>query len=119
MGGGSETALAEWVEQQLEDVESALASRIRVALGPNDVAATLRDAPQVLLRAATARLEALVTDGCVARESAIELLTVDALVTLACEALAEAQDDVEAIAGGTTAMLRAIAQTMPQLDGAA
>jgi len=117
--GGSEMPLAAWVEARLVDVDAGLASRVRDAIGATDASATVRDAPNVLLRAATARLTPLAADGCVARESAIELLAVDALVTLACEALADACEDPRGIIDGTTQMVRAIAATMPELDGAA
>jgi len=117
--GGSEMALAAWVEARLVDVDAGLASRVRDAIGATDASATVRDAPNVLLRAATARLTRLAAEGCVARETATELLAVDTLVTLACEALADACDAPADIAAGTTEMLRAIAATMPELDGAA
>ena len=117
--GGSEMPLAAWVEARLADVDAGLASRVRDAIGVADASATVRDAPNVLLRAATARLAPLAGEGCVARESAIELLAVDTLVTLACEALADACDTSADITTGTTRMLRAIAATMPEPDGAA
>jgi hypothetical protein len=119
MSGGGETALAEWLEARLVDVDAALASRVRDAVGAVGAAATLRDGAEALLRAATARLEPLAAAGCVARESAIELLAVDALVTLACEALADSCDDASCIVEGATRMVHAIAATMPAPGGAA
>lgn len=117
--GGSGTTLAAWMEARLADVDAELASRMREAIGPSASTTTLRDAPELLLHAATSRLQPLALDGCVARESAIELLAVDALVTLACEALADACADTTCIVDATTRMVHAIAATLPELDGAA
>lgn len=116
---GHSERLAEWVDARLGDVDVALAARVRAAIGPADVDATVADAPRVLVRAAVARLEPLARDGCTARESAIELLAVDALVTLACEALADTCGSTDGIVDSATAMVRTIAAAMPQLDGAA
>jgi hypothetical protein len=118
MSGGGETALAEWLEARLVDVDAALASRVRDAVGAVGAAATLRDGAEALLRAATARLEPLAAAGCIARESAIELLAVDTLVTLACEAMADAHEDPATIVDGATTMVRTLAATMPSLGGA-
>lgn len=111
--------LAEWLDARLRGVDDELATRIRSALDTAAGASGVSEAPSVLLRAAVARLAPLAADGCVARESAIDLLAVDALVTLACEALADVSDDGDAIVTGATAMVRPIAATMPELDGAA
>lgn len=111
--------LADWVDARLEGVESELATRVRSAIDDAAPDATVADAPRALIAAAVARLEPLATDGCTARESAADLLAVDALVTLACEALADTCTSVDEIAGGATAMIRAIAATLPELDGAA
>jgi len=111
--------LADWVEARLEGVERELATRVRSAIGDIAPDATVLDAPRALIAAAVTRLAPLATDGCTARESAADLLAVDALVTLACEALADAATSVEGIADSATAMIRAIAATLPELDGAA
>src|SRR5690348_17964076 len=118
-GGGSGMALAEWIEARLAGVDADLASRVRDAIGRIDDSVTVRDGAGVLLQAATSRLAPLATDGCVARESAIALLAVDTLVTLACEALADGCGDAACITDGATRMVRAVAATMPELDGAA
>lgn len=111
--------LAAWVDARLEGVESELATRVRGAVGDSAPDATVLDAPRALTEAAVARLEPLAADGCTARESATDLLAVDALVTLACEALADAYTSADDMAVGATAMIRAIAATLPELDGAA
>lgn len=110
--------LAEWLDARLQDVDGELAARIRSAVGA-DTQASAADAPSVLLNAAVKRLAPLAADGCVARASAIDLLAVDALVTLACEALANVGADVRSIVDGAAAMIRPLAATMPELDGAA
>lgn len=115
----SAARLAEWVDARLEGVEPELAARVRSAIDDAAPGATVLDAPHALVRAAVARLEPLAEDGCSARESAIELLAVDALVTLACEALADTRTSAASIGEEATAMVRAIAATMPELDGAA
>ena len=111
--------LADWVDARLEGVERELAMRVRSAIADVASEATVLDAPRSLIAAAVARLAPLATDGCTARESAADLLTVDALVTLACEALADGSMSVDDIADGATVMVRAIAATLPALDGAA
>ena len=111
--------LTEWVDARLDGVDDDLATRIRSALGDAAPEATVLDAPQALIAAAVARLQPLAAEGCSARESAADLLAVDALVTLACEALADARTSTDDIVQGATEMIRAIAATMPQPDRAA
>ena len=111
--------LADWVDARLEGVESELATRVRSAIGDVAPDATVLDAPRALIAAAVTQLEPLAAVGCTARESAADLLAVDALVTLACEALADASMSVDDVADAATAMIRAIAATLPELDGAA
>jgi len=111
--------LADWVDARLEGVETELATRVRSAIADVAPDATVLDAPRALIAAAVTQLEPLATDGCTARESAADLLAVDALVTLACEALADASTSVDDIADRATVMIRAIAATLPALDGAA
>ena len=111
--------LADWVDARLEGVESELAARVRSAIADVASDANVLDAPRVLVAAAVTQLGPLATGGCSARESAADLLAVDALVTLACEALADASMSVAEITDGATAMIRAIAATLPELDGAA
>lgn len=111
--------LADWVDARLEGVERELATRVRSAIADVASDATVLDAPRALFAAAVIRLAPLATDGCTTRESATDLLAVDALVTLACEALADASISVDDIADCATGMIRAIAATLPERDGAA
>ena len=111
--------LAEWVDARLDGVDHELAARVRSAVDAAAPDATVHDAPRALVAAAVARLQPLAMEGCTARESAIELLAVDTLVTLACEALADTRASASSIEAGATSMVRAIAATMPELDGAA
>jgi len=111
--------LADWVDARLDGVENELATRVRSAIGDIPRDATVLDAPRALVAAAVTQLGPLAMHGCTARESAADLLAVDALVTLACEALADASMSVDEITDGATAMIRGIAATLPELDGAA
>lgn len=116
---GRAERLAEWVDARLRGVDADLAARVRSAIEAAEPDATVLDAPGALLKAAVARLEPLAAEGCSARATAIELLAVDTLVTLACESLADSCTSGARIEERATAMIRAIAATMPELDGAA
>lgn len=116
---GRAERLAEWVDARLRGVDAELAERVRSAVRTAAPDATVLDAPRALTAAAAERLEPLAAEGCSARASAIELLAVDTLVTLACESLSDACGSTTEIEERATAMIRAIAATMPELDGAA
>ncbi|HEY5088123.1 MAG TPA: hypothetical protein VII66_12260, partial [Gemmatimonadaceae bacterium] len=73
----------------------------------------LVNGPAILTAAAAAELRGLLERGCETRWAAPGLLTVDALVTYACELLACAGADVDV---GTLQILSVMAQTLPQED---
>lgn len=63
----------------------------------------------VLLDAAESVMRDLLHDGCLTRDSAGELLAVDALVTYAFEAAADEPDRLEAMTRGALARIAALA----------
>lgn len=85
--------IAEWLAARTPQPPRALAARIGVVMGD----ALLLDAAQApdAFAAAGERLTAeLLRRGSTTRESALDLLTADALVTYAFEAAAEAPGDI-------------------------
>ena len=88
-------SLGEWMDSALAGAPPDLALRIRSALpdGWRDV--TGAEAGAVTMRAAVNELHVLLERGCETRWAAPGLLTVDALVTHACELIARAGDDID------------------------
>jgi hypothetical protein len=85
----------------------ALAAAVEAQLdAPDDVS------PDAYLEAAERLLAALLKEGCVSRENALDLLVADALVTYAFEAASDATPS-EIIALGTRAMTRIAAFAVP------
>lgn len=117
--------LGDWLDEHLATVDPDLAARVRAAIAPGALDGVVSDAPEALLDAAVRALVPLAAEGCTRRASALDLLAVDTLVTLACESLADAPSGVTS--GGTSgelraragAMIRALAATLPPTDGAA
>lgn len=112
---GSADLLGEWLDNALSDVPGELAVRIRTALPPEWREADLPSAAELLGEAAVAELGLLLQRGCDTRRSAPALLTVDALMTYACELLALSGGDIGA---GTSALLDAICSTLPNPEPA-
>jgi hypothetical protein len=108
--------MGEWLDGELGGVPPELAARIRRSLATGWESLSLASAPRALCDAATAELRALLEQGCESRTAAAPLLTVDALVTLACQALAASAADIE---HGTDEMLTALSATLPTPDDAA
>lgn len=113
---GTSELLGDWLERELAAVPQELAVRTRTALPENWRDVDLASGPTVLTGAAVAELRALLERGCETRRAAPGLLTVDALVTYACQLLALTGADIDA---GTTAVLDAIAATLPETESAA
>ena len=67
----------------------ALAARLRELIGMSALATDARQTPEVLLRTGETVLERLLREAATTRESALDLLAADALVTYAFEAAAE------------------------------
>jgi hypothetical protein len=78
---------ADWLSRRTPAPPDELASAIRAALKPRDDASDPN--PTELLEAAQALLEKVLKDECAQRESALDLLTADALVTYALEIASE------------------------------
>ena len=79
--------LREWLEARDPAPPPALARRLGDLLGER-ASASAGEASEACLAAAEALLARLLRDGCVSRETALDLLAADALVTYAFEAAA-------------------------------
>jgi hypothetical protein len=86
-----------------------LSTRIQQTLGPR-CDADAADAPELCVAAAEELLRDLLTRRTAGRESALDLLTVDALVTYAFEATSEDPDSLSARAEAAMTRLAATAQ---------
>jgi hypothetical protein len=93
---GATELLGDWLDNELEEVPQELAVRIRAALPPDWRVATVIRGASVLADAAATELRGLLERGCDTRWAAPGLLTVDALVTYACELLAYCGADIDA-----------------------
>ena len=78
--------LAQWLDQRQPVPPPALRSRIDAALG-SDLHASAADPSETLLAAGERLVRALLADEATTRDSALDLLAADALVTYAFEAL--------------------------------
>lgn len=110
--------LGSWIERELIEVPQELAVRIRTALPSGWRDTELMNAPALLTAAAVSELGGLFerSGGCESRRAAPGLLTVDALVTYACELLTFSDADISA---GATAILDVIARALPQAESPA
>lgn len=113
--------LGDWLDEHLATVDPDLAARVRAAIAPAALDGGVIDAPEALLDAAVRALTPLAAEGCTRRASALDLLAVDTLVTLACESLTDAPSSATSgeLATRASAMIRALAATLPPADGAA
>ena len=91
----------EWLLAREPAPPASLAARLRSILGDG---AAAEPSAEVYLRAGERLLAELLRDGCADRESALDLLAADALVTYAFEVASERPDHVEVCA--TAAMSR-------------
>jgi hypothetical protein len=107
--------LGAWLAAREPAPPPALAARLRELLGPDALAADTREAPALLLRAGESVLERLLREAATTRESALDLLAADALVTYAFEA---AGDEPATLAARTQAAMAEIAR-VPARAGAA
>jgi hypothetical protein len=77
--------LGEWLDARCAAAPDALARRVRELVAPHAGADADR-ACELCLEAGEALLAELLREGCASRQSALDLLAVDALVTYAFEA---------------------------------
>lgn len=84
--------LTPWLRTRTPEPPPALSARI----GAMATARADEEAAEGLVGSATAAMTTLLHDGCLTRESALDLLAVDALVTYAFEAAADDPDRLEA-----------------------
>ena len=99
--------LSDWLRQRTPTPPPELSERIQQTLGERcrgDASA----APELCISAAEALLRELLTRPTAGRESALDLLTVDALVTYAFEA---ASDDADSLADRAAEAMTRLAAT--------
>jgi len=102
--------LGAWLDRELATVPHELAVRIRGALPTTWRDVPTSDATTLLASAAAHELRGLLERGCETRWAAPGLLTVDALVTYACELLAWRPGDLET---GAIEVVDMVARTLP------
>ena len=98
----------DWLEARSTTAPQSLTQRMIDFLG-DDANAPDSETPRVCVRAAARELEALVNEGRFGRESALDLLVVDALMTHAFEyASQNATADIEAVASSSARLLASL-----------
>lgn len=112
---GTTGRLGDWLDEELAKAPPELAVRIRTALPANWRDADLERGSAILTDVAASELRSLLERGCETRRAAAGLLTVDALVTYACELLAVSGAGID---DGMIAILDAIAGTLPEAESA-
>ena len=103
----TERTVGEWLSSLQPPPPLALVERLRSVLEPyaNEPVSAV---PDVCLRTGEAMLEALLTSGSTSRGTALDLLAIDALVTYAFEAAADAPADFEARAANAMQRIAAL-----------
>ena len=105
--------VADWLSRREPAPPPALRARLELALG-NGLSADAEDAGDVCLRAAERLLAELLHGDCSTRESALELLAADALVTYAFEALAGRPADLVARAAEAMRRISSLEARLPE-----
>lgn len=103
------TTVGAWLAARDPAPPPALTARLRELLGATALASDAREAPEVLLRAGEAVLGRLLHEGASTRESALDLLAADALVTYAFEAASAQPATLEVRAGRAMAEIARVA----------
>ena len=107
----SSGTVASWLASRTPAPPAQLASRIEQFVAATTAASDTDAAPvERLLAAAEGAMRAVLHDGCLTRNSALDLLAVDALVTYAFEAAADRPEDLEMLATGALARIAALAE---------
>lgn len=114
-GAGRGRATVEsWLAAREPAPPTALASRLRELVAQHDpaaLAADAREVPTVLLHVGASVLGRLLREAATTRESALDLLAADALVTYAFEAAGETPTTLEASATRAMAHIARVAAT--------
>ena len=100
------TPLSGWIEARTPAPPQELISRIESMIGRRALGDSAADA---LVDSSVDAMARLLVDGCLTRESALDLLAVDALVTYAFEAAADEPSSLEERAGRALARVAALA----------
>lgn len=109
---GTPRSVGQWLSELHPAPPPALAQRLAIALAP--FAAEPADrAPEACLEAGERLLDELLASGSTNRGSALDLLAVDALVTYAFHAAADAPERLEARAARAMARLAALPGERP------
>lgn len=90
--------LGDWLDRELQGVPQELAVRIRGSLPANWRGVPSGEGATVMADAAARELSGLLERGCETRWAAPGLLTVDALVTYACELATLSGEEVDVTA---------------------
>ena len=114
-GAPAPSTVGAWLAAREPAPPAALARRLRELLGARALEADRRRAPEELLRAGEAVLARLLREAATTRESALDLLAADALVTYAFEA---AGDEPATLAARAAQAMVSIAR-VPVASGAA
>lgn len=102
------TPLGDWLASRDPAPPRPLAARI-AALATTGGPPSGTTPASELLQAAEAAMREVLREGCLTRESALELLAVDGLVTYAFEAAADHPESLELLAGDALARIAALA----------
>ena len=99
--------VGEWLRTRLPQPPAALMGRLSDVLGP-DLGLPAEQAPEVCLRAGERLAAELLGNNSTSRESALDLLTADALVTYAFEAASSTPSEIDARAAAAMMRIAAI-----------
>ena len=99
--------LARWLDARRPVPPPALRARIDLALG-DSLAVDEREACEACLRAGERVIETLLRENATSRDSAIDLLAADALVTYAFEAAADRPAELGSLATDAMARIAAL-----------
>jgi hypothetical protein len=102
--------VGEWLASRVPAPPPVLRARLQAALEPS-LSRDRRDTADLCLRAGERLAETLLREQCTTRDSALDLLTADALVTYAFEAASESPADIAARASEAMVRIAALAAT--------
>lgn len=106
-------SVAAWLATRTPAPPRHLAERVEALCAPSAARRAASDDATIaeqLLDATEDAMRALLPHGCLTRESALELLAVDAIVTYAFEASADQPEQIEQLAGAALARIAALTE---------